>query len=126
MLEGVSFPEFVSTLRDLIVPLILSDGGEDDLSLLRSDGLESGRSSRDGGTVRCEAQMGAPPLGVLLSGKLEKFGLSVKSSEVGIGVGGKEGTGGGTSLGKPFRVVEGERERRLKNDLFFLPAASER
>jgi hypothetical protein len=70
--------------------------------------------------------MGVPPLGLLPSGKLEKFGLRVKSSEVGIGVGGKVGTGGGVSLGKPFRVVEGERERRLKNDLFFLPAASER
>jgi hypothetical protein len=67
--------------------------------------------------------MGVPPL---LSGKLEKFGLRVKSPEVGIGVGGKVGTGGGTSLGKPFRVVEGERERRLKNDLFFLPVASKR
>jgi hypothetical protein len=70
--------------------------------------------------------MGVPPLGVLLSGKLEKFGLCVKSSEVGIGVGGKVGTGGGVSFGKPFRVVEGERERRLKNDLFFLPVASGR
>jgi hypothetical protein len=28
--EGVSFCELVSTLRDLTVPLILSDGGEDD------------------------------------------------------------------------------------------------
>jgi hypothetical protein len=57
---------------------------------------------------------------------LEKFGLRVKSPKVEIGVGGKVGTGGGTSLGKPFRVVKGERERRLKNDLFFLPVASER
>lgn len=72
--------------------------------------------------------MGAPPLilGLLLSGKLETFGLRVKSSEVAIGVGGKVGTGGGASLGKPFRAVEGERERRLKNDLFFLAVASER
>ena len=113
-MEGVRFSELVSTLSNLIVPLILSDGGEDDLSL------------RDGGAVRCEAQMGAPPLGLLLSGKLEKFELRAKSSEVGIGVGGKVGTGGGASLGKPFRVVEGERERRLKNDLFFLLVASER
>jgi hypothetical protein len=67
--------------------------------------------------------MGVIPLGLPLSGKLEKFG---PRAEVGIGVSGKVGTGGGASLSKPFRAVDGERERRLKNDFFFLPVASER
>lgn len=80
----------------------------------------------DGGTVEFAAQIGVPPLGWLPSGELKGSGLRIESSDVGTVVGGKVGTGGGVSLGKPFRAAKGERERRLKNDLFFLPAASER
>ena len=66
-----------------------------------------------------------PLLGLPPSDDLKRFGLRVKSPDVGIGVGGNVGTGGGVSAGRPFRVAEGERERRLKNDLFFLPVALE-
>ena len=36
----------------------------------------------------------------------------IKSPIVGIGVGGKVGTGGEASVGKPFRVFEGATEER--------------
>lgn len=102
-----------------------ADEGDGDLSIPCSVVLKSARSSRDGGTVEFAAQIGVPPLG-LPSSELKVFRPRVESPEVGIGAGGKVGTGGGVSLWKPFRVAEGERDRRLKNDLFFLPAASER
>jgi hypothetical protein len=111
--DRARFSGVVSTLNDLGVDLIITDGGRGDQSFLRVGGFKSRISS------------GAAWAGAL-SGQLKGMGLRAECSEIDRGVGGKAGTGGGVAFGVCFRVVEGERERRPKNVFFFLRDTSER
>ena len=103
----------MSALSDLAVDLTISDGGRGDQSFLGWDGVKSENSSS-------AVRTGAP------SSQLKGVGLRVECPEFDRGVSGKGGTGGGVSLSASFRVATGERERRRKNDFFFLADASER
>ena len=125
-MDGIRPSEVVSILSLVAVQSVFSDGGGDE-SLFGMDEVETVCPSMEEGTGECAGRRVVALLRLMPSSQLNGVEVRMKWGEIGRGVVGKAGTGGGVvpSLGVPLRATEGERERRRKNGFFFLVDASD-